>query len=72
MAEGDELEYDTRVHFECVAPRHRARPHDDVSDLTFHLGRWAYCRAGRTLGHTWERIPPISYGDLKARDAREA
>jgi DNA-binding response OmpR family regulator len=56
--------------FVCRAAAHlvtgeRPKTSATSSPVTMHLGKWAYCTGGASVGHDWQAVDPVSLADLR-------
>ena len=44
------------IRFVCRNAEHQGARNDVSSPVTLHEHEWAFCPAGLTTGHAWERV----------------
>ena len=54
-----------RIRFVCRNSEHQRARGDVSSPVTLHQEEWAFCPAGHTNGHAWERIEGATLADLR-------
>ena len=52
------------VGYICVAATHPASAEQGGRGLTVNDGEWAFCPAGKAVGHEWSRIARTSIDEL--------
>jgi hypothetical protein len=55
------------IRFVCRTPEHQRARIELSSPVTLHETDWAFCPAGVTEGHTWERIEGATLDALRRR-----
>ena len=53
-----------RIDFVCTSAHLGEGINRDGPTITLNEQRWAYCSRGGVLGHTWERIAPLTVDEL--------
>jgi hypothetical protein len=57
------------IRFVCRMPEHQRSRFELSSPVTLHEHEWAFCPAGVTDGHTWERIEGATLDALRHRSS---
>jgi hypothetical protein len=57
------------IRFVCRKTEHQHASRDVTSPVTLHEQEWAFCPAGVTEGHTWERIEGATLDALRHRSS---
>jgi hypothetical protein len=55
------------IRFVCRKPEHQRASGSVTSPVTLHEQEWAFCPAGVTDDHTWERIEGATLDALRHR-----
>ena len=55
------------IRFVCRKPEHQRASGNVTSPVTLHEEAWAFCPAGVTEGHMWERIEGATLDELRRR-----
>ena len=55
------------IRFVCRKAEHQRRNTDVSNPVTLHQHEWAFCPAGLSDGHTWERIDDTTLETLRHR-----
>jgi hypothetical protein len=55
------------IRFVCRKSEHQRASGSLTSPVTLHEEEWAFCPAGATTGHTWERIEGSTLDALRHR-----
>jgi hypothetical protein len=53
------------IRFVCRTSEHQRARGEVSSPVTLHQAEWAFCPAGLTSGHTWERIEGATLAELR-------
>lgn len=55
------------IRFVCRNTEHQRASASVISPVTLHEQEWAFCPAGASTGHTWERIEGATMDELRHR-----
>ena len=57
------------IRFVCRNSEHQRARGDVSSPVTLHQEEWAFCPAGLSAGHVWERIEGATLAELRSHVA---